>query len=107
MAWQALRQIVEELDVAEYVDLFTEKHKRFDEAWNALKWLLSRNPEPKGSYIKVTAEGRRYRAYVLAGDMLAGTPDLWVVYSYTDTEVVILSVHANEPTEDADEEEET
>ncbi len=105
MAWQALRQIVEALDVSEYVDLYTEKHPRFAEAWDALKWLLARNPEPKGSWLKSGAT-RRYRAYVLASDQFAGTPELWVTYTYTDNEVVILAVQANEPPDEKDEDEE-
>jgi len=95
---------VEALDVSEYLDLYTEKHPRFEEAWNALKWLLARNPEPKGSVTKV-GTARPYRAYVLAGDVFAGTPDLWVTYTYTADEVLILAVQAVDPPEEQDEEE--
>jgi hypothetical protein len=108
LAWQTLRGIVEELDVSEYVDLFSEKFPRFDEAWEALKWLLSRNPEPKGSALKIMPDGAsRYRAYVLAGDPLAGTPDIWVVYTSTDSEVNIMGVNAQEIRPEMDEEDET
>ena len=106
MAWQILRGIVEELDVSEHVDLYSERFPRFNEAWEALKWLLSRNPEPKGSARKVNSDnpdGPRYRAYVLAGDWLAGTPDIWVVYAYNDAEVTIFGVQAQEASTEADE----
>lgn len=104
MTWQSLRGIVEELDVSEYVDLHSENHPRFSEAWEALKWLLSRNPEPKGSAVRVQ-NGRAYRVYVLAGDALAGTPEIWVVYTYNAAEVVILGVHAQAASPEIDEEE--
>ena len=102
MAWQTLREIVEELDVSVCVDLYTETFPRFDEAWEGLKWILSRSPEPKGSAVKATPEGEKYRAYVLAGDLLAGTPDIWVVYRFTDAQVIILGVQASIPKEEDD-----
>ena len=89
VGWQTLREIVEELDVSEYVDLYSD-HPRFGEAWDALKWVLSRNPEPKGSALKLNAAGTPYRAYVLASDPLANTPDIWVVYTYSATQVIIF-----------------
>lgn len=95
MTWQVLRAIVEELDVSEHIDLLTENFPRFDEAWEALKWVLSRNPEPKGSAVKVGTDGRRYRAFVLAGDPMAGTPNIWVVYTHDDQRVLILGVQAS------------
>lgn len=104
MAWQTLRGIAEELDVAEHVDLYTEKFPRFAEAWEALKWLLSRNPEPKGSALKITPDGLRYRAYVLAGDPLAGTPNIWVLYKHDEMSVAILGIQAWEIAEEVDEE---
>lgn len=94
MTWQVLRDIVEELGVSKHLDLLTEKFPRFDEAWEGLKWVLSRNPTPKGSSLKISAEQKRYRAFVLAGDTLAGTPDIRVVYTHDDQQVVILGVQA-------------
>lgn len=101
MSWQVLREVVEELDVSNYVDLFTEKFPRFEEAWEGLKWLLSRNPAPKGSARREAVSGGEYRSYVSASDPLAKTPEIWVVYTYTDDQVIILGVNAVEPrTED-------
>lgn len=104
MSWQTLREIVEALDVAEYVDLLSER-PRFEEAWEALKWVLARNPEPKGSALKLGPEGVLYRSYVLASDSLANTPDIWVVYTYTATQVIIFGVQAKTPSPDVDVEE--
>ena len=103
MAWQSLRGVVEEHDVSERIDLLSEQFPRFAEAWDALKWVLSRNPEPKGSAGKLSANDRRYRAYVLAGDPLAGTPNIWVIYTFDDNQIVILGVEATPLVLDEDE----
>lgn len=104
LTWQTLREVVEEIDVSDYVDSSKESHPRLDEAWESLKWLLARNPEPKGSALKVTARNR-YRAFVLAGDFLARTPDIGVVYIVSDTQINILeAVVTVPPEEDVDEE---
>lgn len=103
MTWQTLRGIVEELDVSEYVDLHSETFPRFSEAWEGLKWLLARNPELKGSALRRTEAGQLFRAYVLAGDPLGGTPDIWVVYTYNESEVVVVSVAAKLAVVESDE----
>lgn len=76
MAWETLRTIVEELDVSEQVDLYTEKYPRFDEAWEGLKWLLARTPDLKGAAVWAgdwVGEGS-FRAYAAAGNPLATRP---------------------------------
>lgn len=95
MAWERLRTIIEELDVAAQVDLWSEKFARFDDAWEGLKWLLARTPDLKEAMLWGDGS-ENYRAYVAAGDPLADTPDIWVVYVFTETEVVILGVQAVE-----------
>lgn len=101
MAWQTLRAIVEELDVAEYVDMFSEKFPRFSEAWEGLKWVLARTPALQGT-ARTVVNGREYRAYVLAGDLLANTPEIWVVFTFNDDSVTIVAVNAVERKVEAD-----
>lgn len=48
MRWTTLRTVVEELDLAELVDVLSEKESRFAEAWDDIKWLLCRTPDLKG-----------------------------------------------------------
>lgn len=60
---------------------------------DALKWLLCRNPKPNGSLGRVES-GIEWRAYVQSGDPLAGTPDIWITYTYTDEEILVRGVHA-------------
>lgn len=104
MAWERLRTIVEELDVSEQLDLYREKYPRFEEIWDGLTWLLARNPDLPGSATWVGDDGKasNYRAYALRGDELADTPDVWVVYAYTETEVIILGVQARDRTPTAE-----
>ena len=99
MTWKALRSVVEELDVSETVDLLTEKHPRFSEAWDGIKWLLARTPDLKGAVSRQDAT-LNYRAFVFAGDPLADTPDIWVVYHFTDDEVIILGVATHKRADD-------
>lgn len=93
MAWQTLRTVVEEHTAAAAVDGFASSLPRFSEAYEALKWLLSRNPTPAGSVSKIV-DGLEWRAYVQAGDDLANTPQIWVTYTYSLIEVNIRGLHA-------------
>jgi hypothetical protein len=93
MAWQLLRSVVEELDVSEYVDLYTEKYPRFDEMWEGIKWILARNPLLQGSAWRENGS-REYRVYVFAGDPLIRLPEVWVAYRYDEAEVAILGINA-------------
>ena len=92
--WQRLRTIIQEDAAQRAADLFEEQFPRFDEAWHGLTWLLARNPD-RG--LSRTIEGREYRLYVQAGDDLAGTPELWVLFSYDENEVVIYGLNAVAP----------
>jgi hypothetical protein len=81
--WNVYRTVVEDTAAQEAADSFSDEHPRIGEAWEGLKWLLCRTPEigdPNG--------GGQY-LYIQAGDELAGTPIIAVVYSFTSEEVVI------------------
>lgn len=99
MAWEILRTVVEEHTAAQTVDRLTQAYPRFEEAWEGLKWLLARNPVLKGSVRKMVGT-EEYRLYVLAGDAVAKTPDLWVVYTHTDAQITVLDVEAREQSDD-------
>ena len=90
MTWKTLRTVVHELDVSALVDVLTERHDRFVEVWQGIEWILARTPDLKGSARREGVEN--VRIYVFAGDELAGTPDVWVVYKFDDNEVIILGV---------------
>ncbi len=100
MAWITLRSIVEENSVRQDAERFKAQFQRFDEAWDALKWLLSREPDQKNA---ARHSGGQASVYVQAADGLAKTPEIWVVYRYDDNEVVLLGVNAVEGSSKDDE----
>lgn len=62
---------------------------RFDEAYMALEWRLARAPDHTGA----AALHPGWRTHVQAADMDAGTPEIWVLYSFDDREVIIRDLH--------------
>ncbi|MFZ0496214.1 MAG: hypothetical protein WBE80_02415 [Methylocella sp.] len=89
--WVRLRTVVEENEAQHSVEVFSGEFQRFDEAWEALKWLLCRKPDIG---VSKTVGDWEYYLYVSAPDELAKTPAIWVVYSYTDQEVTIHGLTA-------------
>jgi hypothetical protein len=81
--WVRLRSIVEESAAKRAADSFMERLHRFEEAWDALKWLLSRNPYIGTAQLGDDGEQTGYWLYVQATDIFAKTPELWIVYSFT------------------------
>lgn len=93
--WQRLRTIVEETAASQAADSFSDKFTRFDEAWEGLKWLLSRNPEI--GYRQTTSKNGHstgFRLHIQASDEFAKTPEIWVVYTFDDNEVTIYEINA-------------
>ena len=76
------------------IERATAAFERFEEAFTGLEWLLARSPE-RGLRGRIT--GETVRIYVQGRDRTAGTPEIWVVYTYSDDEVVIkaMQVRAN------------
>lgn len=68
-----------------------KQFKRFDDAMDGLEWLLARSPD-RGLVLKV--DGRDTRIYVQASGDVMGVPEIWVVYSFDENEVVILNLKA-------------
>lgn len=95
--WQVLRSVIQNNDVSRQVDQNADAFNRFNEAWQALEWLLARTPDIG---IQNTEHEGKYWLYVQAGDSLAGTPEISVVYSFTSSEVTLYSIRvvAQQPT---------
>ncbi len=93
--WFYARQIVEEQEVRDAVDQFRAQFQRFEEAFEALKWLLARKcVDVKG--LSRTVYGVKYILYRQASDPLARTPEIIVLFTYNDNEVVIIGINAKE-----------
>lgn len=87
------RTIVEELEASNSLDALTKKFRRFDEAYEALKWLLAH----KCNTVKcktASVGGVSYYLHRRAGDFLAKTPDITILFTFDDNEVVVIDVTA-------------
>lgn len=89
--WFTARTIVQEPSVSAAVDRYTKKYARFDEAYQALEWLLARKCETLQAGMR-TVKGVTYHLYRQAADALAGTPAIVIVYTYDQNEVVIIDL---------------
>lgn len=78
---RTIRTIVENLSVSEVIDAEQEIYPRLDEAYDALKWWLSRAPE-SGEIIDDVNW-----LYMQNGDERVNIPALIVVYTFNAYEV--------------------
>ena len=67
---------------------------RFEEVFMGLEWLLARSP---GRGLKGRINDQTVWVYVQGGDRTADTPELWVVYTYDDEQVVIRALRVLHP----------
>ena len=88
--WGPLRSVVEEHIAQISIDALTGQFERFEDAWEGLKWLLSRTPEDIGRHR--THEGVTYWLCHRKGDKHSGIPSLGVIYTFDDETVVIHAV---------------
>jgi hypothetical protein len=95
--WTHLREIVEENEAQHSAEVYSGEFPRFDEAWDALKWLLSRNPSI-GAH--KTVNGVEYFLYVSESDLFAKTPTISIVYTYNEDQVIVHDIRATPPKED-------
>ena len=83
-----LRHIIEDENVSDSIDTGCRVSQRLREAWEALKWLLARNPEiGKGLGL-----GDRIRIHKQSGSIIPMIPEITVLYEYNDTMVEIRAV---------------
>lgn len=97
--WIRLLTIVLQPAAQEAADRYLGVLHRFGDAWDALQWLLARMPE-QGLVQEVG--GTSFRLYAQASDPLARTPEIWIVFSFNDTEVVVYDLFAREFKDDHD-----
>ncbi len=71
---------------------FSSQHQRFCDAYDALKCLLARNPQPRDTRSN-TVGGKIFWLYVQASDILAKTPAIAVVYTFNPGEVIIHGIN--------------
>ncbi len=85
--WATHRTIVYEAVAQEEIDDFTDPHHRFHDQLMGVEWILARTPEIG---TPATPDDRAKNVLlVFQGDELAGTTDLWLLYSYDEGEVIV------------------
>lgn len=98
--WLHARTVVEDKAVSKAASGFEKKFDRFEEAFDALKWLLARKCDSVKSGIR-TVERTTYYLYQQASDPLAETPSIIVLYTFDDNEVRLIAINAEKTKSDA------
>jgi hypothetical protein len=81
-----IRQIVQERDVTRDIESAFKEYRLVDEAIHSLEWTLARAPE---SGMHRTG---RYWGYIQRGHRAYRIPQIAVMYTFTDDEVVIHAI---------------
>ena len=99
MAGWGAKTIVLEHRAQEKADAARGADPWFEDAFFALQWLLARSP---GLGIDRHDGDNGYRVYRQESDPIAATPEIWVLYSETENEVIFWDINVVEAPEDSD-----
>lgn len=88
--WKLYRTVVLDKRAEAFVDKESLSASRFDDHWRGVEWLLARKPQ--SGIPRKASDPKKYLVYVFPDNNLAGTKDLWVLYSYNEDQVVIHAV---------------
>lgn len=83
--------ICEEVEVSQAIDLYHVKYKRFEDAWDGLKWLISRKP-----CLGVRIDTTDFFLYKQDGFLNLNIPTIIILYSFNDSKITIKSINASE-----------
>jgi hypothetical protein len=83
--------LVEEQNVTEQIAKYQREVYRFDDAYHALTWYLTHGGKGVRGFSSVE-HGVEYFIYVQKANRTACTPRLRVVYTETESEIVIKSL---------------
>lgn len=100
MAGWGAKTVRVEHDAQAVADKAVSQFHRFEDAFFALQWLLARKASTLGLARIGAANGERL--YVQAGDEIAETPDIWVLFSDTPDQVIVWDLHVVKTEPDAD-----
>lgn len=82
-----MRGVVEDADAHNAADEAFETWSRAEEAWDMIKWVLSRDPT-KGEPL---TEGGQARSFTFPGAIAYDMPTIVVIYIFNDNLVTIKS----------------
>lgn len=88
--WPTYRTVILDPTAQAFVDSNAKPGNRFDDQWRGTEWLICRKPEI-GLPRDKQSPGK-FVVLVVAKNDLAGTRELWVLYSYGDTEVTVHAI---------------
>jgi hypothetical protein len=94
IGWQRHRTIILSDRTRRIVDEKASSLPQFDAAWRALEWLLARRGDKLG--IHRVVDPTIYRLYRQAGDAIANTPEIVVLFTVDEHEVVIEAVRVTD-----------
>jgi len=87
MIWRKYRTVVLGDLARRIIDEKTRNIPRFDKAWRALEWKLARQAH---KMIKHSiADVDIYHVYRQPGDQIAGTPNITILFTIAEDEVVV------------------
>lgn len=80
------------------IDQFRQEFNRFDDAYDALEWVLQRlcDSLPRQS---CTDNETKYNLYVQSADPIAKTPEITVLYTYDPNQINILGITTEKVTD--------
>lgn len=88
--WPTYRSVALDSAAEAFVDLHAVPGARFEDHWNGIVWLISRTPDvglPRDRH-----NPQQHVLLVSAGSDLAGTREVWLLYSYDDDKVIVHAV---------------
>ena len=86
--------VVEQPSVATAVDQALQKWSRAQDAWDAVTWVLARDPE----FGTALTESGKTRSLTLEGARAIGLPNVTVVYELRNGQVIVHDVQFGEGT---------
>lgn len=87
-----MRTVIESLEVSEIVDAQREIYPRLDDAFDALRWWLSHDPESGEIIDDINL------LYKQKGDPDQNIPALVVIYTFNDWQVLLMHILIQIPT---------
>jgi len=96
MASWGAKTIVLEHKAQTKADSVCESNPWFEDAFFALQWLLARTPDLG---VDRHDGDNGYKVYRQESDPIARTPEIWVLYSETENEVIFWDINIVEHTE--------
>lgn len=100
--WSRARTVVLEPKAEDAVDRLARELFGFEDAYMALEWLLARKAADVDGCKSRVVGGIEYCLYRQAADDMAETPEIVVLFTANEDEVVIIEIDAEEQEEELD-----